>query len=222
MPNKLRGFYKVGGVSLVASGILFLVHAVLDLLAGQPPSGGAETLAWALSRMRIFEAESEVLFFAAMFLVPAVVAIYRSLEATDRTKATIGCGIIAVVIPVLVVLDIFLGRLAWPVYGIRAETADLVQFVVAIYYGGMHAINECMAIATVILSLAMARGAYGKVVAYLGIATAVADVVGSFPWLIGPVPTLVCQVFFAGWFVAVGSKLCRMSEHSMTIHAPTS
>ena len=103
MPNKLRGFYKVGGASLVASGILFLVNAVLDLL-----------------------------------------------------------------------------------------------------------------------SLAMARGASGKVVAYLGIATAVADVVGSFPWLIGPVPTLVCQVFFAGWFVAVGSKLCRMSEHSMTIHAPTS
>jgi hypothetical protein len=107
MPNELRGFYKVGGASLVASGTLFLVNAVLDLQAGQPPLGGAETLAWAVSRTRIFEIESEVLFFAAMLLVPAVVAIY-------------------------------------------VETADIAQFVVAVYYGGMHSINECRAIATVI------------------------------------------------------------------------
>ena len=212
MPNELRGFYKVSGAALVASGALFLANAVLDLQAGQPPSGGAETLAWAVSRTRIFEAESEVLFFAAMCLVPAVVAIYRSLEATDRTKATIGCGIIAVTIPIFAVLDIFLGRLAWPVYGIGVATADLAQFVVAVYYGGMHSINECMAIATVILSVAMARhAAYGKAIAFLGVATAAADVIGSFPWAIGPVPTLVCQAFFSGWFVAVGSKLYRIS-----------
>jgi hypothetical protein len=36
------------------------------------------------------------------------------------------------------------------------------------------------------------------------------DVVGSYPWAIGPLATLVCQVFFAGWFAAVGAVLFRM------------
>jgi hypothetical protein len=33
---------------------------------------------------------------------------------------------------------------------------------------------------------------------------------GSYPWAIGPVLTLVCELSFAGWFVAVGSQLFRM------------
>jgi hypothetical protein len=67
-----------------------------------------------------------------------------------------------------------------------------------------------MGIATFVLSLAMKGGAYGRPVVYLGFATAIVDVIGSYPYAIGPVLTLVSQVFFAAWFVAVGSQLYSM------------
>jgi hypothetical protein len=67
-----------------------------------------------------------------------------------------------------------------------------------------------MAVATIILSLAMKGGPYGKPVAYLGFATALFDSIGSYPFAIGPLPTLVCRIFFSAWFLAVGARLFRM------------
>jgi hypothetical protein len=58
----------------------------------------------------------------------------------------------------------------------------------------------------------MKRGAYAKWITYLGFATAALDIVGSYPWAIGSVLTLVCELAFAGWFVAVGSQLLRTRD----------
>jgi hypothetical protein len=79
-----------------------------------------------------------------------------------------------------------------------------------VFYGGLHAIYLLLAVATIVLSLAMKRGAYPKWIGYLGFATAALDILGSYPWAIGPVLTLVCELSFAGWFVAIGSQLSRM------------
>jgi hypothetical protein len=61
--------------------------------------------------------------------------------------------------------------------------------------------------ATVVLTLAMRRAAYGKTVVALGMTTAGLDVAAGYPDAIRPVLTLVCQGFFTAWFVAVGVKL---------------
>ncbi len=214
MSRGLKGLYKFGGAAFVVSGLLFLSRAILDLMAGAPPSNGAEILAWIASNSLIQDFQSEILFFAAAFLVPAVVALYQSLADVDRTKAVIGCGIMAVAIPVLMVLLIVHGRLVYPVYGIRVSTPDLAALVVAIFYGGLHAISLLMGIATFVLSLAMKGRAYGKPVVYLGFATAVVDIIGSYPYAIGSVLTLVTQMFFAAWFFAVGSQLYRMGGNT--------
>ncbi|HEV2752135.1 MAG TPA: hypothetical protein VGV12_16550 [Gemmatimonadales bacterium] len=214
MSHGMRGLYKFGGAAFVVSGLLFLSRAVLDFMAGAPPSTGVEVLAWIASNSLIHDFQSEILFFAAGCLVPAVVALYQSLANVDRTKAVIGCGIMAVAIPVLMALLIIHGRLVYPVYGIRVSTPDLAAFVVAVFYGGLHATSLLMGIATFVLSLAMMGGVYGNPVVYLGFATAVADIIGSYPYVIGPTPTLVAQGFFAAWFVAVGSQLLRISGNS--------
>jgi hypothetical protein len=83
-----------------------------------------------------------------------------------------------VAIPVLMVLLVVHGRLVYPVYCIRVGTPDLAAFVVAIFYGGLHAISLLMGIATFVLSLAMRGGAYGKPVLRQR-ATAEAPSVGS-------------------------------------------
>jgi hypothetical protein len=58
----------------------------------------------------------------------------------------------------------------------------------------------------------MTRSVFGHRVAYLGMATAVADIIGSYPWAIGPVATLICQAFFAAWFAAVGLTIYRIQN----------
>jgi len=210
MARELTRPYKFGGGALVASGILFVVLAFLDFRAGPPPSNGAEVLLWRNSQALVLDFVSEFLFFATVLLVPGTVAVYQSLVDVDRTKAATGCGIIAATIPVMAVMLIVHGRLVYPIYGMRVDTPEAAALVVMIFYGGVHAIYLLLAVATIVLSLAMKRDAYAKWIAYFGFATAALDIIGSYPWAIGPVLTLVCELSFAGWFVAVGSQLFRM------------
>jgi hypothetical protein len=210
MSDELKGLYKFGGGAFIASGLLFLSRAILELMAGPPPSSGVEILAWVQSEKLALSFVSEVLFFAAMALVPAVIALYHSLASTHRVKASTGCGIFAAAIPVIAMVLIVHGRLVYPVYGIHVTSPAVAENIVAVFYGGMHAVDLMLGIATIVLSAAMMRGVYGERVAYLGFATGVLDIVGAYPDAIGPMLTLVCQVFFTAWFVAVGSKLYRM------------
>src|SRR5881628_3557078 len=192
MSDELKGLYKFGGVAFIVSGLLFLSRAVLELMAGPPPSSGVEILAWVESGKLALSFVSEVLFFAAMALVPAVIALYHSLASAHRVKAATGCGIIAAAIPVIAMLLIVHGRLVYPVYGIHVTSPAVAENVVAVFYGGMHAVGLMLGIATVVLSVAMMRSVYGKGTAYLGFATGVFDVIGAYPDAIGPMLTLVC------------------------------
>ena len=204
--------YKFGGGALVASGILFAVLAFLDFRTGPPPSNGAEILLWRDAQALVLDFVSESLFFATVLLVPGTLALYQSLVDVDRTKAEMGCGIIAATIPVMAVMLIIHGRLIYPIYGMRVSTPEAAAFVVMVFYGGLHAIYLLLAVATIVLSLAMKRRAYPKWIAYFGFVTAALDIIGSYPWAIGPVLTLVCQLAVGGWFMAIGSQLFRMRE----------
>jgi len=210
MSNELKGLFKFGGISFIVSGVLFFLKYLLDLIAGPPPSSGAEILTWTTAGKLPLAIGDEVLFFAAMFLVPAVIALYHHLAAPDRTKAAVGCGIIAAAIPILLVLDIFLGRLIYPVYKIIVDTPAVAELVVALYYGGLHAVGIMLGVATLVLSLAMKRGGFGGSIAYLGLAAGAFDFIGAYPDSIGPVLVLLSQLLFAAWFIAVGAKLYRM------------
>jgi hypothetical protein len=121
MPHELKRPYKFGGGALVASGILFVLLALLDLRAGPPPSTGAEILLWRDSHALVLSFISELLFLAAILLVPSTIALYQSLVEIDKTKAATGCGIIAATVPVMAVMLIVHGRLAYPIYGMRVD-----------------------------------------------------------------------------------------------------
>jgi hypothetical protein len=79
--------------------------------------------------------------------------------------------------------------------------------VVAVFFGGMHAVALLFAVATVVLSLAMKHEAYPRPVPYLGFATAAFDVVGAYPDAVGPIVSAICGAFFAAWLVALGLAL---------------
>jgi len=204
--------YKLGGVGLIAYGFLYLLSGVMGLAAGPPPSSGTDILAWIGMHGRLLAFPSELLFFEAAFLVPGTIALYHSLATTDKATAVTGSGILAIAISVMALLAIVHGRLVYPVYGIRVYTPDIAAFVVALYYGGLHAISLLLGLAIVLLSLAMMRGVYGKRFASFGFVTGAFAVGGGYPSAIGPIVTLVCQTVVAAWFVGAGATLYRLGK----------
>jgi hypothetical protein len=206
MAEEPKGLFKVGAVSLVLSGTLFLVKLVLDLVTGPPPSTGIEILAWITQGKLALAFVNEALFIAGMLVVPGAAALHASLRAKGGNKAVVGIGCLAVTLPVLFSAVIVHGRLIYPVYGIQVRDPLGAELAVALYAGGMHAVSLMLAIATVLLSLAMGS-TYGRPIAYLGFVAAVFDVVGSYPWELGAPVRVLSQVVPAAWLIAVGSKL---------------
>ena len=207
-PNSLITF---GGITLILSGILFLAQYLFLLPMPSPPLADADLMSWLREWKTNIAMADELLFFATLMLIPSIAALYRILVKVDLLKAIFGCGLLAVIIPVNMVLDIVLGRWVYPVYDIELSP-DIYKLVVSFYYGGMHLVAIIFSAATIILCFAIRRSVIGKPVAYLGFGVGVLDLIGAFPWLIGTTITFVCQLFFCAWFVLLGLKMIRIEQ----------
>ena len=179
---------------------------------GPPPSSPADILAWIDLHERLVAFPSEILFFQAAFLVPGAAALYHSLAPTGKATTVAGCGMVAIAIAVMALMAIVHGRLAYPVYGIRVRTPEIATFVIALYYGGLHAINLLLGLAIVLLALAMKQGVYGKRIAYFGFVAGPVAVVGGYPYAIGPTGAFLSQAVVAAWFVAAGAALYQLGR----------
>jgi hypothetical protein len=193
---------RAGGIAFLASGLLFLTISVLHLAMGPPPPGGSVMLAWVMAQEPLLGAVVEVLFFAVVALIPAVVALYRKLGPSHPTSAVVACGTIAMTIPLLAVLVTVLGRLVFPVFHLRAHTVETSELILALYFGGVHAAMLLFAGSTFVISLALRQTAPG--LAHLGFATSVADVIAGYPDTVGPVVTFLCGGLFAAWLTGMG------------------
>src|SRR5262245_29921722 len=104
--SKMNRPYRFGGLSFLVVGFLFLSKYAVELWVGPPPSDGSAILSWVAANELPLAIGNEILFFAAGFLIPAVIALYWSLIDADRTKAAVGSGVFAALIPTIFVLDI--------------------------------------------------------------------------------------------------------------------
>ncbi len=208
---KSMNLNRFSGIALIASGLLFLSMSLLNFLAGFPPSTGAEILVWSTLNRTLLSFANETFFFAAVLLIPAVFAIYRTIADRSKALAVTACGLVAIAIPVMVVLDIVHGRLVYPVFGIQLQSPETAKLIVSVVYGGLHTVGIIFGIGTILLSILMRHGGYGWFVVLFGLIAGILDILGAYPSVLGPALTFVCQVFFSGWFIVVGSKLQGMT-----------
>lgn len=208
---KKIGMIKFGGITLILSGILFWAQYLFVLPMPSPPLADAELMTWLREWKTNIAMADELLFFATLLLIPSIVALYRILVKADRIKALFGCGLLAVIIPVNLVLDIILGRLVYPVYNIELSP-DIYKLVLSLYYGGMHLVAIIFSAGTIILCFAIRRSGIGKTAACLGFAVGVLDLIGAYPWLIGPAMVFVTQLLFCAWFVILGIRMLKLKE----------
>lgn len=208
--NQKTGIIKVGGISLIISGVLFFVQYLFLLPLPTPPGVDSDLMTWLMDwRFNIAMAD-EVFFFATLLLIPSIAVLYRVLVKVDIIKTLIGCGLQVIIIPINIILDIILGRLVYPVYNIEFSP-EIYKLIVSIYYGGMHSVAIILSVATIILSFAIRKSVIGKSTANFGILVGIFDFIGAYPWLIGTTMVFVSQLFFAAWFVILGIRMLYIS-----------
>ncbi|MGO8694725.1 MAG: hypothetical protein ACLQMF_13770 [Rectinemataceae bacterium] len=152
---------------------------------------------------------NELFFFAVMFLVPSFFALYRILSVGEPIGTLIGCGIIAVTVPVLAVIGVVQGRLVYPVYGLTLSP-DSLMLVFSIYAGGMHAAYILIGIALIALSFATIRStSWGKAVSVLGFTAGILLLLAAYPWLIGSALELFPRILFSSWLASTGIVILR-------------
>jgi hypothetical protein len=203
----------------MTSGALFLIKSVLDLVVGDPPSKDAQLLTWLTSHQLPLALTNEILFFAALLLIPAVLALYRNLDGSDEPWVAFGGGVLAMAIPIMLVLAIVHGRLTYPVYGITLDDSATVALIVSLYYGGAHEVTLLLGVALIIIGLTMRRGTLGRPTAAFGVAAGAFQIAGAYPWLIGPLLASITQAMFAAWLVLIGLRLTRSPR---TVTSPAS
>lgn len=209
-----HGLLRVGGLGLISFAVLYFGRELLEWSAGPPPRTGADVVAWITTHQWLLGMQSEVLFFSLMCLVPAIPGLYDRLKQGSPVSAALGCGALAVAVPVLAMLDILQGRFAFPVYGIRVDTPAIAAFTVAVFYGGLHSVQLMLGFAIIMLTLAMRRSAFGTSIRWGGAAAAAAAILGGYPWVIGPSASLALQAGVTAWWVAVGWALYHTKETS--------
>lgn len=214
-----KTLYQLGGASFAVSAALFVTTGALELAMGLPPATGDSILAWMARNETLLAVNVEVMFFAVMLMVPAVVALHRSLASTHPASAALGCGAMAVTIPMLALLVVLEGRLVYPVLHIRVHTGETAELVVSLYYGGMHAVALIAAGATAVISWATKAGPYGRWLAVLGAAGALSEVAAGYPDAIGARAYFGCGVVACAWMLAAGARLLILARRQEA-HAP--
>jgi len=82
--------FRLGGIASVASGALFLLKSVMDLVVGDPPSESARLPSWTASHRAALSLTNEVLFFSVVHLKKKNNALYRRLQGSGRARVGIG------------------------------------------------------------------------------------------------------------------------------------
>jgi hypothetical protein len=195
---------RFGGLTSILAGVLFFVANLIMLSLPTLPSAETDFLKWISENRTSLAIHNETLFFAAISLIPSLFVLYKLLRNHNTISSVMGLGLMALVIPVLAVLDIVEGRLVYPVYDIGLSL-DALKLVLSVYYGGMHAVSLILGASILFISFVLRDTIFPKYHWYLGLITGVFQFLGAYPWRIGFVFNLIAIFTFSLWLVLNGS-----------------
>jgi hypothetical protein len=203
--------FRFGALSLIVAGVLFFASNLLTITLPIPPSSEAEFFPWLSENKLQIAVQNEILFFATLCLIPALLALYRLMKNQLTWSSLGGLGLLGTVIPVLEMLDIVEGRLVYPVYELGLSF-DVHRLVLSLYHGGMHAVSLLLGGSMILIGLALRDITFMRSTAYLGLLAGVLQILGAYPWLTGFVFNLIVSLFFSVWFVLLGINLLSYSH----------
>jgi hypothetical protein len=181
MTNAEARVFKAEALSFIFAGALFFAANLLTITLPKPPTAEIEFIAWLSEHKFQIAMHDEILFFAAISLIPAAMVLYKLFRNQQTFGSALGLGLMVMAIPVLAVLDIIEGRLVYPVYDIPLSF-DALKLVFSILHGGLHAVSLIFGASIILLSYAMRAVLFTKAYWYFGLITGVLQIIGSYPW----------------------------------------
>ena len=210
-------FSRAGGYAALAIGAAYVAIIALYALAGAPPAGVEPMLTYLGGRTITWWTILGLSVLTDMLFIPLGLSLYLALRAFDRNAMRIALAFIAL----FVVLDL---AVTWTNYaallslsadygGAVSETQRAIDVAAATYASSVlsshlspvYAIGT-LSFAILLTGIVMRKAAFGRVPAYLGIATGILGI----PALSGAGVAIVLNATAATlWVFAVGYRLVR-------------
>jgi len=223
-PNE-KWLYRVGGISGIILGIMYLIIVALYAPIGAPPSGAEARLLYVSQNTTVWWAILNLSVLTDFLFIPLMFALYVALKKINR-----GLMLLAVAFVLLfVVLDL---ALTWPNYATLItlsgsyaaaanDTARAVS-VAAAYYPAAVVESTLLGVYIILIpglgilmaGLVMAKGIFNKATAYVGVITgilAVVSVVGPFFVSALGATAILASVGTTVWVLLAGYRLFRLS-----------
>jgi hypothetical protein len=199
---------KFGGGTFIAAGILLLAADLFLVFLPTPPSTQAGFLHWITANSLHIAISNELLFFATVSLVSSFVVLGKLLGAQRKVSAFAGLSIVALALPLLAMLIVVEGRLAYPVYGLDLS-ADSLKLALSIFYGGLHAVLLMFGAALLFIGFALRGTGFPTSMVPLSYGTGLLQIAGAYPWLTPVALNVIVAISLSVWLILTGLILLR-------------
>lgn len=203
-----KGLRRVGGLSLILAGALYLISIGLFVPLGIPPSEGSAFLNFVFQDRSTLQFIFAAFFFIDVLLVVGVASLYFWLRQ-GRASVVIGCILGVVALTVDLVNSVFTYSLLGMSSALAASSNDAQRMAfgaagqllsIVIQGIGLQFFYIVFSITIIAVSLSAPK-IVGKVTSYVGV---VAGVAGVAAGILAMIPL---SVLWPVWFILVGSKV---------------
>jgi Domain of unknown function (DUF4386) len=221
-----KRLYRVGGISALLLGLGYIITIPLYVQAGAMPSGGEARLQYLAGKTTVWWAILGLSVLTDVLFVPVALALYLALRGVNRDAALLATAFMGL----FVVLDL---AVTWPNhaalialsgdYAAAASDAQRAAYVSAANYAsavlestleGVYSIVT-LSVGILMISLVMLKGIFGKITAYVGLATGILGIVSvAGPFFVSTlgVAIIVASVLTTVWVLLVGYRLYRLGR----------
>lgn len=216
-----RALYRAAGVCAVLLAVLYVLITALYVTAGLVPAEPEAKLTYLAANEPAWWAIVWLSVFTDLLYLPVAAALYLALASINRNAMLVGSGFLVL----FVILDL---AITWPNYAAltslsgqyaaaatdaqRAALVATAGYPTAILDSGLLGsyIILVPGLGALVIGLVMLRSTFGRLAAWLGVATGVAGVVAVLgPLISEPLGTIaiLAAVLTLIWFFVVGLRL---------------
>jgi hypothetical protein len=216
-PDERRS-YRVGGMSAVAIGMLYLVIIALYAVAGPPPIGGEAWLTYLADKTSIWWAIIGLSVLTNFLFVPVALALYFALRRVSRSAMLVAVAFVGL----FVVLELAVNWVSYAALVILSNdyasattdvqratyvtAAALPSAVIASPLALVYAVGT-LSFGLLVVGLVMLKGVFSRVTAYLAIITGLLGLLAVAGVRVAVILNAVGATLWLFW---VGSRLYRL------------
>ena len=223
-----RGIYKLGGICLVAFGLIYIIATLLNLTLSVPPNDNVAFFNSLMMHPTLARAIYILYSLSNFLLLFAAAALYLVLKQINKNAMLVATGLLFLFLVMDLVLTEFnsltLVTLAEHYASATIDAQRLAYMAAADYALATIPIATFYSwvvgsLGFLIASVVMLNGIFGKKTAYLGIIANTAGIIGGF-YIFIPILTILLTpilIIWGFWLSLVGFRLYKITMPNSVI-----